>query len=33
MLQQRLRELEIKITELSEYLQISRPTLYKFQLL
>lgn len=30
MLQQRLRELEIKITELSEYLQISRPTLYKF---
>ena len=30
MLQQRLREFEIKITELSEYLQISRPTLYKF---
>lgn len=30
MLQQRLKDLELKITELSEYLQISRPTLYKY---
>lgn len=30
MIHERLQDLEIKITELSEYLQISRPTLYKF---
>lgn len=30
MIKNRLKELEIKITELADYLQISRPTLYKF---
>ena len=30
MLRERLRELEIKITELTDYLQITRPTMYKF---
>lgn len=30
MLRERLRELEIKITELADYLQITRPTMYKF---
>ena len=30
MIKQRLKELEIKITELANYLQISRPTMYKF---
>lgn len=29
-LKQRLKFLEIKITELSDYLQISRPTIYKY---
>lgn len=30
MIKERLKELEIKITELANYLQISRPTMYKF---
>lgn len=30
MLRGRLKELDIRITELTEYLQVSRPTLYKF---
>ena len=30
MLRNRLRELDLKITELADYLQISRPTMYKF---
>lgn len=30
MIRSRLKELEIKITELADYLQISRPTMYKF---
>lgn len=30
MIHERLQELEIKITELANYLQISRPTMYKF---
>ncbi len=30
MIRDRLRELEIKISELSDYLKISRPTMYKF---
>ena len=30
MIRDRLKELEIKITELADYLQISRPTMYKF---
>ena len=30
MLRDRLKELDLKITELAEYLQVSRPTMYKF---
>lgn len=30
MIKDRLKELDIKITELSNYLQISRPTMYKY---
>lgn len=30
MLKEMLKKLDIKITELSDYLKISRPTLYKF---
>ena len=30
MLRERLREMDLRIAELSDYLQISRPTLYKF---
>lgn len=30
MIRQKLREMDFKITELAEYLQITRPTLYKF---
>lgn len=30
MIRQRFREMDFKITELAEYLQITRPTLYKF---
>ena len=30
MIRTRLKELNIKITELADYLQISRPTLYNF---
>lgn len=30
MLRNRLKEIELKITELADYLQISRPTMYKF---
>ena len=30
MLRDRLKDLDLKITELAEYLQISRPTMYKF---
>lgn len=30
MIKTRLKELDIKITELADYLQISRPTLYKY---
>lgn len=30
MIKTRLKEMELKITELSDYLQISRPTMYKF---
>jgi len=29
-MRERLRELDIRLTELADYLQISRPTLYKF---
>ena len=29
-MKERLKEMELKITELSDYLQISRPTMYKF---
>lgn len=30
MIKERLKELDIKITELANYLQISRPTMYKY---
>ena len=30
MIRQRLKELDIKITEIAEYLQFSRTTMYKF---
>lgn len=30
MIKERLKDIELKITELSDYLQISRPTMYKF---
>ena len=30
MLRERLKNMEIKITEMADYLQISRPTMYKF---
>lgn len=30
MIKERLKEIELKITDLSDYLKISRPTLYKF---
>lgn len=30
MIRQRLRELDIKITEIADYLNLSRPTMYKF---
>ncbi|RAX52453.1 hypothetical protein CCY99_07335 [Helicobacter sp. 16-1353] len=30
MLRERLRDLELRITELADYLQVSRPTMYKF---
>lgn len=30
MIRDRLKEIDIKITELADYLQISRPTMYKF---
>ena len=30
MIKERLKDLEIKITELANYLQISRPTMYKY---
>ncbi len=30
MLRDRLREMDLRITELSEYLQVSRPTMYKY---
>ena len=30
MIKERLKELDIKITELANYLQLSRPTVYKF---
>lgn len=30
MLRDKLRDMDLKITELAEYLQITRPTLYKF---
>ena len=30
MIKKRLKDLEIKITELADYLQLSRTTLYKF---
>ncbi len=30
MIRQKLKDIDFKITELSEYLQITRPTLYKF---
>lgn len=30
MIKERLKDIDIKITELSDYLQISRPTMYKF---
>ena len=30
MLRNRLKDLDLKITELADYLQISRPTMYKF---
>ena len=30
MLKERLKDMDIRITELAEYLQVSRPTMYKF---
>lgn len=30
MMKERLKDIDLKITELSDYLQISRPTMYKF---
>ena len=30
MLRERLKEMDLRITELAEYLQVSRPTMYKF---
>lgn len=30
MIRDRLKEMELKITELADYLQVSRPTMYKF---
>lgn len=30
MLRERLKEMELRITELADYLQVSRPTMYKF---
>ncbi len=30
MIKQRLKDMELKITDLADYLQITRPTLYKF---
>lgn len=30
MLREKLKEIELKITELADYLQISRPTMYKY---
>lgn len=30
MLRERLKDMELRITELADYLQISRPTMYKF---
>ena len=30
MLKERLKDMDIRITELEEYLQVSRPTMYKF---
>ena len=30
MIKERLKEIELRITELSEYISISRPTMYKF---
>ncbi|TWV83929.1 hypothetical protein [Moraxella sp. VT-16-12] len=30
MIKDRLKEIELKITELSDYFQVSRPTMYKF---
>lgn len=30
MLRERLREIDLRITELADYLQVSRPTMYKF---
>lgn len=30
MIRQRLKDMELKITDLADYLQITRPTLYKF---
>lgn len=30
MIRERLKEIELKITELADYLQLSRPTMYKF---
>ena len=30
MLRQRLKEMDLRITELADYLQLSRPTMYKF---
>lgn len=30
MLKERLKEIDLRIAELADYLQISRPTMYKF---
>ena len=30
MIKERLKDIDLKITELSDYMQISRPTMYKF---
>ena len=30
MLRERIKQMDIKVTELSDYLQVSRPTMYKF---
>ena len=30
MLRERMREMDLRVTELSDYLQVSRPTMYKF---